>query len=160
VTLGVGALAFVGGWLGVGVLLGGGFPFPDDVAGQPRLVGESVDDMERLYRDLFDVVGLEVSMAAYGTGPMPSHVLFVVDIPSGQTVEDVWRRLDQASGGMAPAAPVRTGGPDFGCLDDPMGRGGASCLWFDDASLVELYGVTATSRVLEPVALDVRDQTG
>jgi hypothetical protein len=144
--------AFVGRYL-VQQLLGG-FPFPDSIRGVE--VTESGDATS--FFPIAEDLELEIAAAVYGDVEAPRYVMFVIEIPEGQTIEDVWARVTELNPG-APRLPVATQGPRFACADSPFVTSAAACVWLEEGRLVEVAATDSTPSELRPLAREVRAET-
>jgi hypothetical protein len=127
----------------------GGFSFPEEINGQPRMDGQSAERLSDFMGEVGTLAGAEIETAMYGQGPMPSYVM-------------VWARFEE--GGaldlFAQASPELASlqGGGMACTPDAQG---SSCSWFDgDQVLLTVGGFTETPEALRPIAEDVRDDLG
>jgi hypothetical protein len=134
----------------------GGFPFPDEVAGQGRMESAQARDIQEYLAEAGDLIGLEYEAAFYGDGPLPRFVMHAVVLPDGRNGRQVWKELDTAAGGVMDPYPVAPGA-DVGCADASTGEG-ALCVWVQDDVLVELDGLGLSAAELEPLADQVRGE--
>jgi hypothetical protein len=63
---------------GLVLFLGRGDGFPDSVGGKPRITGDEVDVMEDALKN-FEVGGVTLKLAVYGTGGAPSIIVLQAD---------------------------------------------------------------------------------
>jgi len=57
----------------------GGFSFPDEINGQPRLDGEQAERLSRLIEDIGAMADAEMEVAVYGQGPLPTYAMYVAE---------------------------------------------------------------------------------
>jgi hypothetical protein len=135
-------LAFAGGWWAVNHFFFGGFPFPDQVAGQPKVESEQVRDAAEAIASLAEILDVEMEMAFYGTEAQPVYVMFAFEIP------------DQvALPGAQPFSQSPAGEIPFQCGPDAQG---AACVWDHDGRVVGVGGIGQTVEQLDPVARQVQ----
>jgi hypothetical protein len=147
-------VAAVAGYVGYQWLFGG-FPFPDQVAGQPRMESEMLEDFE----DLMDGVGatfdVDVEMALYGSG-IPHYFLAAAEVPSGQSIDQFYEGFVAGSGlsaeGLADPNAVTCSGLPGGV--------GAQCSWVQDETVVLLQGFLSPPEDLQGAAEEVRAELG
>jgi hypothetical protein len=131
-------LGFAGGWWAVNHFFFGGFPFPDQMAGQPRVESEEVRDAADAIASFAEILDVEMEMAFYGTETEPVYVMFAFEIPDQVPLP-----------GAQPFSPTPTGDIAFQCAPDAQGAG---CVWGQDGHMVGVGGVSQTVEELDPVA--------
>jgi hypothetical protein len=135
-------LGFAGGWWAVTHFFFGGFPFPDQVAGQPRVESEEARDTAEAIASLAEILDVEMEMTFYGTEAESAYIMFAFEVP------------DQvALSGSQPFSQSPGGEISFQCGPDPQG---AACMWEHDGQVVGVGGVGQTVEQLDPVARQVR----
>lgn len=146
----VGLLAAVVGFLGYRWLTRG-FELPDEVAGQPRMEGELVDNFEDLIEGFGALGDVEFQIGLYGT-LAPAYYLAVAEVPDGQDFGQAYQEF--VTGSMTGIGPV-----------DPLAvtctttvSVGSHCTWADEEQrlVVFLMGYTSTEADLQTVAEDLR----
>ena len=142
-------VAAVAGYLGYQWLFGG-FPFPDEVAGQERMESDLVEDFESLTDSVGATFDVDVEMALYGTG-IPLYFMAAAEVPSGQSIARFSEGFVAGSGGPA-RGPVDL--HTVTCSGLPGGVG-AQCSWVHEETVVLLQGFLSTSEDLHGVARDI-----
>jgi hypothetical protein len=133
-------VGFAGGWWLVDRLFFSGFPFPDQVAGQPRVESELATDASEAIASIGEIFDVEMEMAFYGTGVTPVYVMFAFEVPDSPILPQ--------------ATPVGPGGEvAFQCMPDVQG---SACVWSRDDTIVGLAGVGQTVEQIDPVARAVQ----
>jgi hypothetical protein len=140
----------VGGFVGWRLLFGG-LPFPEEVAGQPRIENETTEQATELMSSISGLLGAELEVAYYGdTATAPAYVVYVMTLPEGSALDEAIT----VSGG--PLAELESGG--MTCVPDVQG---SSCTWLQaEGELVGVGGFGLTPEDLRPVARDVRADIG
>jgi hypothetical protein len=124
----------------------GGFSFPEEVAGQPRMEGEQAERLVRVVEDIGALTDAEVEVALYGRGPMPTYMMYVAEF-DGPAVTDMGAFVDPQN-----AAALKRG--EIACQDETQGE---SCSWLDgETRLVGVGGFGFTPQDVSPIAEDVR----
>lgn len=149
-------VAAVGGWLAVDWFLNRS-PFPEEIAGQPRMESEQARDFQEFLQSAAETLDLEMESAFYGR-TLPAFMLLTIALPEGTTADQLWAQLDAASADVMQPFPIQDGS-DFGCAPGAQGFG-AMCVWIEDGLLVEVDGLSASVEELEPIARDLRDELG
>jgi hypothetical protein len=143
-------LAFaVGGFLAWRLLFGG-FPFPEEIAGQPRIENDTTEEATELISSFTRSFGAELEMAVYGDeATAPSYVLYVVTLQEGGG-------LDQAVAVPGhPLGELMSG--RMTCAADPQG---SSCTWLEgEDELIGVAGYGLSPEEVRPVAREVRAET-
>ena len=123
----------------------GGFSFPDEINGQPRLEGEPAERISDLMEGVGSLAGAEFEIAVYGGGP-PAYVMARMEFEDAATVD-----LLIAS---APGFGELRGG---GMMCSPDAQG-STCAWLDgDRVILTVGGFAETPEALRPIAEDVRE---
>lgn len=149
-------VAAVGGWLAVDWFLNRS-PFPEEIAGQPRIESEEARDVQEFLQSAAEMLDLEMESAFYGRG-MPSFMMLTITLPEGTTADQLWAQLDAASADVMQPYPIPDGS-DFGCAPGAQGFG-AMCVWVEDDLLVEVDGLSSSVEELETIARDLRAELG
>jgi hypothetical protein len=135
----------VGGFLGWRFLTAG-FPFPDEIAGQPRIEGEQTEEFSRLVEDIAALADAEVEVALYGEGPLPSYTMFVAEYEDPDVL-DLGALADPAY-----VADLKSG--NTACTADVQG---STCSWLEgEATLIGVGSFDQTPEQLLSVARGVR----
>jgi hypothetical protein len=135
-------LAFGGGWWAVNHFFFGGFPFPDQVSGQPRVESERARDAAEAIASIAEMLDVEMEMAFYGTEAQPAYVMFAFEIPDQVALPGA-QLFSQSPAGEIP----------FQCGPDAQG---AACVWDHDGRVVGVGGIGQTVEQLDPVARQVQ----
>jgi hypothetical protein len=134
----------------------GGFPFPDEVEGEPRIEGETGSNIEDLLHSAAELFDMEVEVAVYGDLQSPTYVMYTYTIPGGESVDDWLGRLDTLPGSEKAFLTEATEA-GFACQADPSG---ADCAWMaGDDLIVGLGGLGLTEEQVRPIAEEVRSET-
>jgi hypothetical protein len=142
------AVAAVGGYLAYQRLFGG-FPFPDQVAGQPRLESDVVEEAEDLIASMVGAFNVEVEIAMYGPA-LPQYLVAALEVPDGQLTEQFYQGFVSGSGVTADAV-------DPNAVTCGAAPGGVTqCSWVQEDTVVLVQGLVNTGVDLQPVAEDVR----
>jgi len=145
----VAVVAAVGGYLGYQWLFGGGFPFPDEVAGRPRIESDVVEQAEELIASMVGAFNVEVELAMYGQG-VPEYLVAALEVPEGQLTDQFYEGFVAGSG-----VTVDTIDPDaVTCGAIPGGV--SQCSWVQDDTVVLIQGLLNSGVDLQPVAEQVR----
>lgn len=136
------AVAAVGGYVGYQWLFGG-FPFPDEIAGQERVDSERAEDAAAVGASIGRILGVDMEMAFYGSEVTPVYVMFAFEVP-----ESVSSLSTLAGSDLSRNAD---GSIPFQCRQDVDG---ASCFWERDGTVVGIGG-GGTPGQLRPVARQV-----
>jgi hypothetical protein len=131
-----------GGWWLVDRLFFGGFPFPDEVAGQERVDSEVARDAADVIASIGEILDVDMEMAFYGTDLRPAYVMVAFELPDAGAVTQV-----------PPFGGASAGDFSFQCGPDAQG---AACLWEEGGTVVGIGGIGQTPEQLEPVARRVR----
>jgi hypothetical protein len=131
-------VGFAGGWWVVNQLFFDGFPFPDQVAGQPRVESREAEEATEALSALGGLLDVEMEFAFYGPEVQPAYVMFAFELPERLLPLDV--------------QPTSRGSIPFQCRTDVQGSG---CIWEVEGMIVGLGG-SGTPEELEPVARRVR----
>jgi hypothetical protein len=135
----------VGGFLAWRFLTAG-FPFPEVVAGQPRMEGEQAERLSRLVEDIGALANAEIDVALYGQGPLPAYTVYVAEFESPDVI-DLGELSDPAY-----TASLKTG--QIACRAEAQGT---SCAWLDgETTIVGVGGFGLATEELLPVAREVR----
>jgi hypothetical protein len=131
-------------------LLFAGFPFPEEIAGQPRMEGEQAEELSRLVEDIGALADADVKVALYGQGPMPTHMMYVAEFDDPEAI-DMGAFVDPGY-----AAALKRG--ETACQVEAQG---ATCSWLDgETTLVGVGGFGLAPEDVSPVAEDVRADLG
>lgn len=143
-------VAAVGGYFAYQWLFGG-FPFPEQIAGQQRMDSDLVEDFEDLLRDFSGAFDVEVEMALYG-GVMPAYFMAAAEVPGGQDPGEFYRGFTTGSGVTTDFAAVD---PNTVICTGFPGGVGAQCSWLQEDTVILLQGFSSTDADLQAVAEDV-----
>lgn len=143
-------LAFaVGGFL-AWRLLTGGFPFPEEIAGQPRVQGEQAEELSRLVEDIAALADAEVEVALYGPGPPPAYTMYVAEYEDPDLLE--------LAALANPTYVADLKGGQTACMPDLQG---SSCSWLDgDTTVIGVGAFDLTPEDFLSVARVVRADLG
>jgi hypothetical protein len=123
----------------------GGFSFPEEINGQPRMEGEPAERLSDFMSGIGSLAGASIETAVYGQGPMPAYIMGRTEFEDAATLDLVVRSAPQLGG-------LRGGG--LMCAPDAQG---SSCVWLDgDTVILTLGGFVETPEALRPIAEDVR----
>jgi hypothetical protein len=127
----------------------GGFSFPEEINGQPRMEGETAERLSDFMGEVGSLAGAEIEVAMYGEGPMPVYAMGRMEFEDAATIDL-----------LAATAPqygrLRTGG--VVCAPNAQG---AFCGWLDgDRVVFSLGGPAQTPEALRPIAEEVRADLG
>jgi hypothetical protein len=142
-------IAFAAGGFLAWRLFFAGFPFPDEVAGHPRIETEATDEATELISELTRSLGADLEMAFYGdeASPQPSYVVYMMTLPEDSPLVAVPGDPlgELMSGGMACAPSVQ----------------GSNCNWLDDEDrVVGVAGYGLPPEDVEVAAREVRAELG
>jgi hypothetical protein len=127
----------------------GGFSFPEEVNGHPRMEGEAADRVSDFLSGIGSLAGAEIEVAVYGQGPAPAYLIARTEFEDAATLDFVVQTSPEL-------AELRGGG--LMCAPDAQG---SSCSWLDgDRTVFALGGFAETPEALRPIAEDVRDELG
>lgn len=133
-------LSFAGGWWAVDHFFFSGFPFPDQVAGQPRVESQAAEQVADALSQMGQALDVEMEFAFYGSEIDPAYVMFAFEVP------------DAGSLGGVPGLTGSDGSIPFQCSPDFQG---SACIWEHEGMAVGLGG-PGTPDQIEPVARQVR----
>jgi len=126
-----------------------GFPFPEEIAGQPRMEGEQAEELSRLVEDIGALAEADFDVALYGTGPVPAFMMYVAEFEDPAAIELQGRRDPNS------VAELKSG--SISCTAEPQG---SSCSWLEGETTLIGVGAFGQTSELFPVARDVRSDLG
>jgi hypothetical protein len=135
---------FAGGWWLVDRLFFSGFPFPDQVDGQPRIESDLTNEASEVLSSIGELLDVETEMAFYGTDTASAYMMFAFEVPQGAPIP--------LSGG-----PVAGGDVEFQCQPHTSG---SACVWSSGETVVGLGAFGRPVEELEPVARTVQAELG
>ena len=135
-------VGFAAGWWLVSHVFFTAFPFPDQIAGQPRVESEEAEQAAEALASIAAILDVEMEMAIYGSELQPAYVMMAFEVPESGPLTQV------PAFGQTPAGDF-----SFRCGPDAQG---AACLWERDGMVVGIGGIGHTPEELEPVARQVR----
>jgi hypothetical protein len=134
--------AAVGGYLGVGYLLGPSLALPDTLAGSQRLTDPDSQRFERYMADEGDRYGIDAEGGVYGSAVGPRFFVILVDAAAVETTDQLF---DALITGFSQAGAVvdedgtksgRRGASEFRCAGARADAGSAvACMWRDDGNV-------------------------
>jgi hypothetical protein len=123
----------------------GGFSFPEEINGHPRMEGEPAERLSEFMSGIGSLAGASIETAVYGQGPMPAYIMARTEFEDAAMLDLVVQSAPQLGG-------LRGGG--LMCAPDAQG---SSCVWLDgDTVILTLGGFVETPEALRPIAEDVR----
>lgn len=125
-----------------------GFELPEEIAGQPRMEGDFVEEFEDLLDSFGGSLDVELEMAIYGRG-IPVYFMAAAEIPDGQDVGQFYQGFVAGSGTSTDFGNADPN--DVTCAAFPGGVG-AQCSWVQDEVVLLLQGFAATEVDLQSVA--------
>ncbi|HEX2026328.1 MAG TPA: zinc ribbon domain-containing protein [Actinomycetota bacterium] len=138
------AAGFAGGWWLVDRLFFSGFPFPDQVDGQPRIETDLTNEASEVLTSIGELFNVEMEMAFYGTDTAPAYMMFAFELPDGAPLP-------------MPAQVGAGGDVGFQCQPDDSG---SACVWSSGETVVGLGAFGRSVEELEPVARQVQAELG
>jgi hypothetical protein len=135
-------VGFAAGWWAVDHFFFSGFPFPDEIAGQPRAESDATRDAAEAFSEIAEIFNVEMEMALYGSEIQPTYIMFAFEVPE-----------ELPLGGAPGLSQTGTGEIPFQCAPDSTG---AACVWGLDGSMVGLGAFGQTVEQLDPVARQVQ----
>ena len=141
-----------GGWWAYRTFLAG-FPFPETVAGEPRLDSQEAEALSDATEAIFRVANVDTEMVIYGEDALePAYGIIVMDIPTDPI--DAVRNGGQVTDYMDFDLEEEA----FHCESGAQVPFSAICIWpQDDDTAVMVAGSRMTGEELRPVAEGVRN---
>jgi hypothetical protein len=144
-----------GGWWGWKTFFGG-FDFPDQVAGAPRLDTSETEAMSDIAEAVFGAVNIRSEVSYYGSDPLaPMFAVATIDFPD-DPVDAV------LAGGRATdfITDIDLTQYDFECFDSGVGEFRSGCIWpLSEESLALVSSAEKSSVEFEPIARKIKAQT-